>query len=269
MASKIFGLVDVLEYTVQDYVTKDVLFTVDYATTVGFASNSETLDIRGGIANPVLLSTNHTKTFELTSELPLIDIDLLAHKLGTAVTEGTTVAPKTEKVMVSATNTITFSQTPVASTLKLYVLAENGNMGTTLTAGDPDLNADEYELLLDEATLNVAVVAGTMILAVYDYSTGVTAREISVTAKDFPSYIRVTGKGYLVDKFDGSKVLVAFEVYKAKVDPSFELSAGSGDASSINFNVMGFAEDVRQPNGCIIKKFANIVQLPDEVIVCE
>jgi hypothetical protein len=269
MASKISAITDVLEFSVQDYKTKDLLFTVDYASSVSFKSSNERLDIRGGMANPILLTTDHTKTFEMNSELPLVDIDLLAHKLGTGLVTGATVATKTERVIVSATNTATFSQIPEATSLKLYTLEDNGNVAGELVAGDPDLNADEYELIGDDVTVNVAVVEGTTLLAIYEYTTGVTAREISVTAKDFPDFIIVSGRGYMIDKYDGSKVLVSFKIYKGKVDPAFEITAKSGENTSLAFNVMAYAEDVRQSNGCIIKKFANIVQLPDEVTICD
>ena len=51
------AIVDVVDFEVQDYLTRDLLFSVDYAESVTLKTDAEILEIRGGIGNPVRITT--------------------------------------------------------------------------------------------------------------------------------------------------------------------------------------------------------------------
>ena len=113
MADNACGIVDVVDFEVQDFVTRDLLFSVDYATSVSFSTSAESLDIRGGIGMPVRITTHHTREANFTSELPLIDINVLGVMLGKSGNISIT-APKSERLLVDATSgKASISETPL------------------------------------------------------------------------------------------------------------------------------------------------------------
>lgn len=231
----VMGLVDVVEFEVQKFGTRDLLFSVDYATTVGLAVDAERIDIRGGINNPIRISTDHTKSANFTSELPLVDIKTLGVKLGKAAVKGATTAPKSEKLVVAGTS-VTLTQTPLASTLKVYVLESNGrDVKNELVVGTPASNPLHYSITAKVITVHATVVAGTLIKVLYDYTTGVSAQLVRVTAKDFAGNVRITGTGYALDE-SGNKAPVSFIVYNAKPTPEFEMVFKSGESTNVPFN---------------------------------
>ena len=254
----VMGIVDVVEFEVQKYSTRELLFSVDYASSVSLKVASEKLDIRGGVGAPIRISVDHTKTADFASELPLIDIKALGVKLGKTAVKGATTAPKSEKLIV-ATSSVTLTQTPLASTLKVYVLESNGrDIKNELTAGTPATGATEYSILAKVITVNVAVTAGTVIKVVYDYTTGVNAQLVRVTAKDFAGYCRVTGTGYALDE-SGNKSPVSFIVHKCKPTPEFEIMFKTGEASNVPFNCTMFTHKIGTE-----EVFFDVIPLGDE-----
>lgn len=252
------ALVDVVDFEVQKYGTRDVLFSVDYATKVGFKYDSEQLDIRGGISAPIRMSVNHSPTSEFSSELPLVDIGALAVKVGRTVTKSAVTVPKSE-VKYVATSKISLSQTPLTSTLKVYVLEANGrDIKNELVAGTPATNATDYSIATKDITVNSAITAGTPIKVVYDYTSGANAKRLRVTSKDFPGYVRITGRGYALDE-SNNKSPVVFTVHRAKITPEFELTFEGGTATNIPFNAMIMPEKMDET-----EVFFDLVPLPDE-----
>lgn len=255
----VMGIVDVVEFEVQKFNTRELLFSVDYATSVGLAVSAEKLDIRGGLGAPIRISVDHTKSADFTSELPLVDIKALGVKLGKTAVKGATTAPKSEKLVV-ASSSVTLSQTPTVGSLKVYVLEANGrDIKNELTVGTPATGATEYSISNKVITVNVAVVAGTVIKAIYDYTTGVNAQLVRVTAKDFSGFCRVTGTGYAMDE-SGNKSPVSFIVHKCKPTPEFEIIFKTGEASNIPFNCTMFAHKIGTED-----VFFDIIPLGDEV----
>lgn len=255
----VMGIVDVVEFEVQDYLTRDLLFSVDYATSVSLKIAAEKLDIRGGIGNPIRLSLDHTKTADFASELPLVDIKALGVKLGKTAVKGATTAPKSEKLVV-ASSTVTLSQTPLTGSLKVYVLESNGrDVKNELVLGAPLTVVTEYSIIDKVITVNTDVLDGSLIKVVYDYTTGTNAQLVRVTAKDFAGYCRVSGTGYAMDE-SGNKSPVSFIVYKSKPTPEFEIMFKSGEASNIPFNCTMFPHDIGAEKGV----FFDVIPLGDE-----
>lgn len=253
------GIVDVVEFEVQQYGTRDLLFSADYATKVGLSSEAERLDIRGGINAPIRISVDHSPKADFSSELPLVSLDALGAKLGKTITKAAVTAPKSEILYVSATNTISLAETPLDSTLKVYVLETNErDRVNELTAGTPATTETEYSIATKDITVHTSVVEGTPIKVVYDYTTGAGAKRVRVTAKDFPGFVRITGRGYALDE-SGGKAPVSFIVHKCKPTPGFALNFESGAATNIPFDATMFPDKVDGE-----EVFYDLIPLPDE-----
>ena len=257
----VMGLVDVVEFEVQKYGTRDLLFSVDYATSVGLAVSAERLDIRAGIGAPIRISTDHTKSANFTSELPLVDIKALGVKLGKEAVKGATTAPKSERLAV-ATSTVTLKETPLAGTLKVYVLESNGrDVKNELVVGTPASNPLHYSIVAKVITVHATVVAGTLIKVLYDYTTGTAAQLVRVTAKNFAGDVRITGTGYALDE-SGNKAPVSFIVYRAKPTPEFEMMFANGTATNVPFNATMYPDKVG-----VEEVYFDIIPLGDETWV--
>lgn len=257
-----FAIAEVVDFVVQDYRTKDVLFLVDYAQNVSLGTNAERLNISGGIGNYTLLSIDHTKTANFESMLPLVDVDALGVKLGKKAIKGTVKVPMNERLAV-ASNKVTLTQTPITGTLKVYVLENGRDIKTQLVAG-ATASATEYTITGKEITLHNSIATDTLILCVYDYMSGANAKQVTVTATDFPTFIRITGRGIGEDQA-GNKAPVVFDVKKMKVIPEFQMAFASGTATEIAFNGDMFAHD-EVLDGKMVKKYFDVTVLPDEIV---
>ena len=262
--SNTFVIKEVLDYNVSEYATSgygDFLFSVDYAKSSTVQTTAERLPIRGGQGNYKIMDLDHTKDCMFNSVLPLVDIKALAVKLGKDVTIGATTAPKKDIKTVSATNTITLSNTPLAGTLKVYILSGERDLGTIQTVGTPGTTPNTYSIATATITLNAtSCPEGSKIIAFYDYTSGVTAQNIKITAADFPSFITITGRGLVDDDVTGLKIPVTFKVHKAKVKPEFELTMASDAATELAFD----CDCYTILNSSAEREFVDIVKLNDE-----
>ncbi len=262
--SNTFAVKEVLDFTVEKYVSSgrgDILFTVDYATQTNINTSAERLDIRGGQGNFKIISIDHTKDCTFAATLPIIDIKALAVKLGKDITKGATTAPMKEILTADASNTITLSQTPITGTLKVYQLVGERDLGTEQIAGDPALNQDEYSISGTTITLNATTAPeGTKFIVFYDYTSGINAENIKITAEDFPQFIKITGRGLVNDDVEGTLFPVSFTIHKAKVQPNFELTMSSDSATELDFTCDCYT--ILNANG--EKEFVDIVKLNDE-----
>ena len=260
--NNVFAIAEVVDYVVQDYRTKDVLFMVDYAQNVMLGTNAERLNISGGIGNYTLLSIDHTKTANYESTLPLVDVNALGVKLGKKATKGAVTVPMNERLAVVGSK-ITLTQTPLTGSLKVYLLENGRDIKNELVVGTPS-SANEYSITGKEITVHNTIAAGSVILCVYNYTSGINAKQVTVTATDFPSFIRITGRGIGEDQ-SGNKAPVVFDVKKMKVTPEFQMNFAAGTATEIAFNGDMFAHD-EVVGGKVIKKYFDVTVLPDEVI---
>jgi len=262
--SDTFAIKEVLNFTVFSYSSSgygDALFYVDYAGQSNINTTGERLPIRGGQGNYKILDLDHTKDCTFASMLPLVDINALAVKLGVSVTEGATSATMQEILTVSASNTITLSATPTGSTLKLYKLSDERDLGVEQTAGTPASTPNEYSISGKVVTLNSTTAPeNSKFIAFYEYTSGTTAQNVKITASDFPSFITITGRGIVDDDQDGQKIPVSFKVHKAKVQPQFELTMAGDSATELDFTTDCYTI----VNSAGKREYIDIVKLNDE-----
>jgi hypothetical protein len=239
MASNTFALKEVLDFTVEKYSATgrgDVLFSVDYAGNTSVTVTAERLPIRGGIAGYKIIDLDHSKDAMYNAVLPIVDINALAVKLGKDVAKGATTAVKKEILKANASNKITLTATPLANSLKVYLLINERDLGAEQVAGTPASTPNTYSISGKEITLNATTAPlGTSIVVFYDYTTGANAQNVKITASDFPSFISISGIGLVDDDQAGQKVPVSFRIHKAKVQPSFELTMATTEATELEF----------------------------------
>lgn len=228
-----FAIYDVVDFFVQDYVTGDLLFTVDYAESFTLKTDAEKLEIKGGIGAPVRLTASHSRVASCETVLPFVDVNVLSTKLGRKVTRSAQIVRKSERLLVSADAKAALSQTPETGTLKVYAITD-GNLGKELSAGTPGDKEDEYSISSKDITVNTAL-KGEYIRVVYAYETDTGTPLIRVTGKDFPGYIVIGGEGYGEDE-NGNRAPVAFTCYRAKPTAEFEMTFKTGEATNVSFN---------------------------------
>lgn len=231
MLNNTFGLVDVLDLAMFDYLTGEELVFIDYAESVKLGVDGEQLKVKAGIGNATRLTVGHSKSSTFNAEAPLVSTEALGIKLGKKVKVGKTKAPMSE-VLEVAGGKVTLAFAPIGGTLKVYKLKANGkDVDTAIKLGDVT-NAGEYSVTGNVISVNDAL-NGAKVRVHYDYMTGEHASNIRVTAKDFPNPVRITGKGYALDE-DGNKALMTLEVFKATPTAAFEMTFKSGEATKLN-----------------------------------
>lgn len=238
--SKSFAIKHVANYTVETYNASgrgDVLFTANYVGTANIETTAERLSIRGGQGNYKIMDLDHTRDTMFNSTLPLVDVEVLATKLGRSVDTGATTVNKETFLTVSASNTVTLPQTPVGSALKIYKVTNERDIGTEQTVGTPATTENEYSISGTTVTLNATTAPeGSKVFVSFDYTSGANAQNIKITANDFPAFITIRGEGLVDDDQIGQKIPVAFVIHKAKVKPEFTLTMESTVATELDFS---------------------------------
>lgn len=238
--SNSFAIKEVLDYTVETYNASgrgDILFHVNYAGTSNIETTAERLSIRGGQGNYKIIDLDHTADTMFNSTLPIVDVEALATKLGVSVVTGAKAVPEEKILIASASNELTLPSTPLGNTLKIYKVENERDVREEQTVGSPATNPNEYSITGDVVTLNATTGAeGTKFLVSYDYTSGVNAQNIKITANDFPSFITIRGKGIVDDDQAGKKMPITFVIHKAKVQPNFTLTMESTAATELEFN---------------------------------
>lgn len=223
-----------LDFTVQDYSTKAVLFQVKYAQDCAISEAYEKTEIKGGSDNQIQYTSYHSPTAKFTAKLPIIDDNVVAVKTGSATKAGaqTNSFEKTFTVDASA-GTIVIPVTPLASTLKIYNVDADDNLGTEITVVASAPTVEQFTLSTATCTFNTAK-KGSKVLVVCDYTTGATATGVKFVSGKLPSLIRITAKTKTVDK-SGNVAVKTIIVEKAKPDPNFEFTTTAGTPATLPF----------------------------------
>ncbi len=265
--SNSFAIKEVMDFTVETYAPTgrgNILFPVDYASNTSISTTAERLPIRGGQGNYKILDLDHTKDCTMNAMLPIVDINALAVKLGVSVTKGAAIASKSQTLTTAgATPTITLASTPLAGSLKIYLIATGTerDLGVEQTAGIPASTVNTYSITDKTITLNATSgVAGTKVFVSYEYTSGANAQNVKITASDFPQFITIRGRGLVDDDQSGTKVPVSFKIHKAKVKPEFELTMSPDAATELAFEVDCYTII----NSAGVREYVDIVKLNDE-----
>ena len=252
-----FGIKEVLNYTVFDYTTGAQKFYVDYASDSSITSKAERLDLRGGQGNYKLLSFDHTKDMSMTTKMPLVDLSVIGMLTNKAVSIGAVNVPVRD-TLTSTSQIITLSQTPVAGTLKIYLL-NSRDVGTEQTLGVPGTTVNTYSISTKTVTLNATTAPdGTVFVATYSYSAPSTTSTTTFTADKFAGYVRIVGQGIITDQVTGASVVSVFDVKKAKAKNDFTITMNSTSATELSVDFDLYAVDVADGSGGIDKVYVTM-----------
>lgn len=224
-----------LDFVVQDYVTKAVLFRVNYATDCKIEEKFEKLEIKGGSDNQIQYTNFHSPVATFTANLPLIDDNVIAVKTG-AVTKTGAQKNSFDKTYVvdASTAVVTLDVTNiVVGSMKVYNLLANEDLGTEITAVASAPTAEQYSIVANVLTFNT-VKKGASVLIVCDYMTGVNAKGVIFVSGKLPSLIRITAKTKAEDK-SGVKAIKTIIIERAKPSPDFSFETKAGSAVSLPF----------------------------------
>jgi len=265
--SNSFALKEVLDFTVETYsatATRGaILFSVPYASETTISTKATRLPISGGQGNYKIMDLDYGKDITYKATLPLVDMQVLATKLGRTVATGAVSTAKKEILTANASNTITLSKgAPTTGSLKIYLLSGSKDLGVEQTVGTPATTPNTYSIATATVTLNATTApVGTQFIVFYSYTSGITATDLKFTANDFPAFIRITGIGLGVDDFTGKTVPMAFDVKKAKVTCDFDLTMSSTKATELAFECNCYP--VLDADG-VSKVFVEMIKLNDE-----
>ena len=223
----------VLDFTVQDNATRDLLFQVRYAQDVAIGSEYEKLEIKGGSDNEVQATIFHSPTARFTAQLPLIDDNVIIAKTGATKVVGAQLNSFDKVYTVGENGTVTLDVTPLKGTLKVYNTDADENLGVEIKLGTTTPTAEEYTIIGDVLTFE-ATKKGKQVLVVCDYTTGENAEGMKFISGKLPSLVRITAKTKVEDKA-GNKAVKTIIVDKAKSDPTFNFETSAGNASVLPF----------------------------------
>lgn len=225
----------VLDFTVQDYATKAVLFQVKYATDCVIGEKYEKTEIKGGSDNQIQYTSFHSPTATFTAQLPLIDDNVIAVKTGSATITGvqTNAFEKTYTADI-ATGTVTVDVVPLVNTIKVYNVDSEDNLGVEITVVASAPTVEQYSIVGAVLTFNTAK-KGSRVLVVCDYTTGATAIGVKFVSGKLPALIRITAKTKIEDKA-GNKAIKTVIIERAKPNPDFEFSTKAGTPAVLPFD---------------------------------
>lgn len=228
----------VLDFTVQDYATRDLLFQVKYAQDVAVGSEYEKLEIKGGADNEVQATIFHSPTAKFTANLPLIDDNVIIAKTGAVKVVGEQLNSFDKVYTVGIDGTIDLDVTPIEGTLKVYNTDADENLGTPIAKGTVTPEAEEYAITGKKLTFE-AGKKGKQVLVICDYMTGENAEGMKFVSGKLPKLIRITAKTKVEDKA-GNVAIKTIIVDKAKSDPTFNFETSAGNASTLPFECEAF-----------------------------
>jgi len=224
-----FGIKEVANFSLFNYITGAPILYTDYAMSFDLDAKGTRIDLRGGQGNYQLMGFDHTKVVSCKVKVPLVDFNMLAVLTGRPINTGSVQAPQRDLLYTVTGNTITLTQTPVAGTLQIYLSANSGNrdLGVLQTLGSASV-ANQYSIVGNVVTLNAASApVGQAIICYYDFMTLATANRITLSASDFPAYVRMTGDGLMTDEITTAITPIKFNIFKAKVQPTWTITLES------------------------------------------
>lgn len=229
-----FVMMKVYNFLVQDYATREVLFQVKYAQDVSISSEYEKLEIKGGSDNEVQFTSFHSPTASFSSQLPLLDSNLIQVKTGAIKKVGKQLNSFSKTYTVDpSSGTVKIDVIPKTGTLKIYNTNSEDDLLEEITVGTPTSEVDQYEITTDTVTFNSGK-KGKMVLVVCDYETGTDAEGLQFISGELPKLVRITATTKVEDKA-GNTAVQTLIIDRAKPDPTFNFETSAGNASVMPF----------------------------------
>lgn len=202
-----------------DHKTGELLWSLNQIQSPSLSMESESVDAVDALGTPIM-SFDRSKTCTLSAENAIFDLSLLGEQAGSEAVEGTRIVPVFESHDVTEDGgKITLAQTPAEDVKYIYVLNNDGSLGTQYVVGTA---ASDTEFAIDgkEITLPTAIKKDSRVFVSYDYEGKATY--VVNSASNFPK------AGKFVMEVLGRDVCDATtEIYAMLVLPNAKLSAST------------------------------------------
>lgn len=220
-----------------DRKTNEMLWSLNQIQSPSLSMESETVDAVDALGTPIM-SFDRSKSCTFSGENAIFDLKLLGQQVGTEAKNEARIIPVFEEHEVKD-GKITLEEVPAEEVNYLYVLDEDGSIGSTIylngTVGIPD-DAATFEINVSEVTFVNGVEDGSRVFASYEY-TGKSTFVVN-KANEFPKagkfVMEVLGRdvcdpttevfAYLV--LPNAKLSASTEVsFETEMSQAFELTA--------------------------------------------
>ena len=142
--------------------TGELLWSLNQITNPSLSMEAESVDAVDALGTPIM-TFDRSKSCTFSAENAIFDLTLLGEQVGQAATEGTTMIPMFESFDIDETKTIKLAKTPVEEVGYIYVLENDGSLGTEYKLGE-GFSFEGQTITIDED-----LAAGTRIFVSYEY----------------------------------------------------------------------------------------------------
>ena len=202
-----------------DHKTGELLWSLNQIQSPSLSMESESVDAVDALGTPIM-SFDRSKTCTLSAENAIFDLSLLGEQVGSEAVEGTRLVPVFESHEVTTDGgKITLAQTPAEALKYIYVLNNDGSLGTQYEVSTA-ASATAFAISGKEITLPTSIKKDSRVFVSYEYEG--TATYVVNSANNFPK------AGKFVMEVLGRDVCDATtEVYAMLVLPNAKLSAST------------------------------------------
>lgn len=235
-----YGYRDITDVVFEDLSTGLPVIFMDYLQTASQTYGNEVVYIKGSRGAPKLLGFQSDSSMEMELTSALITPEMLGIMFGTAVTTGSTSAPRTE-LITATSNTFDLASTPVVdSTHDVHIAyCPDGtvpSVNLTKVVGTP--TATEFSITGQTITANSSTYSsGGVFLATYYKTTSATNKRVKFQSDGYTKAYKV--KGYTLWKSTTDELMYPcmIEIPKLQIEigGSTLASVMNGEATTIKF----------------------------------
>jgi len=211
-----YAIADAANLRLKEKSTGNIVLSTPYAntTTAEFSSEQVYANAKGSRA----VRFDYNKQGKLTCEFEVFDLKWISILLGGAWSTGVVDIAQKDVLSASATNTITLTGTPNASSLAIFKLqADNIGHDAEQTVGTPGTTPNTYSISGTTVTLNATTAPeGTKFVCYYLKDSAATAETLNIKSTEFPVSYEVIGDTMMARKYDGVTEFVQFKCPNAK-----------------------------------------------------
>ena len=224
-----YGVREILNAQIIDYVTDKPVMYMDYANTATNEWTSETTYATGGAGAPRRIAFNGERQSTLTIETQIFSLKHLALLAGRNIEKGQQQLFKREVLTLvsdgSGGQVVNVSKAPLNTASVSVFTYVNGETTEELEVAE----------ITDKAIKVSGGTVGDEVEVFYQWKSAANTPKVIFTAKDFPKYCKIVGDTVFADEVAGDMAAAQIHYYKAKLQPNFSLNlANSGDPTSIS-----------------------------------
>ena len=225
-----YGLKEVANVTFYDIITKKPVLLLDTLKVSTIEQTADSVDAKGGIGNPTLITWDFNKEVALTLEDALMSPASIQLMTGAAVSEvAEAIEISTVEDVVIASGACSATKTPLAGTI--YVIDNTGKI-VDCTATDKAITATG------------AADGNAKLCYTFEAEAADNAVKITIDSKTFASTYKVVGETVIRSAKSGKDEPFQFVIEKAKVssNATFTMSA-DGDPSTFSMEIRALKDD--------------------------